>query len=81
MWFTFINLVKKRSTFVYSKLKLQSISKLGYIDERYKVTSVRLKLAQLLTTRHKFVCFGVTSSVDIDLAQSIILVSGSLAQS
>ena len=35
-----------------------------------KLPQVGLKLARLLTTRHKFVWFGVTSSVDIDCARS-----------
>ena len=35
-----------------------------------ELPQVWLELARLLTTRHKFVCFGVTSSVDIDCARS-----------
>ena len=35
-----------------------------------KLPQVGLKLARLLTTRHKFVCFGVTSRVDINCARS-----------
>ena len=47
------------------------------VDERYKVTQVGLKLARLLTTRHKFVCFDVTYRVDIDwLASSVGRASG-----
>ena len=30
-----------------------------------KLPQVGLELARLLTTRHKFVCFGVTSCVDM----------------
>ena len=33
-----------------------------------KLPQVGLKLAWLLTTKHKFVCFDVTSCVDIDCA-------------
>ena len=35
-----------------------------------KLPQVGLKLPRLLTTRHKFVCFDVTSRVDIDCARS-----------
>ena len=35
-----------------------------------KLTQVGLELACLLTTRHKFVCFDVTSRVDINCARS-----------
>ena len=33
-----------------------------------KLPQVRLELARLLTTRHKFVCFDVTSRVDNEFA-------------
>ena len=42
------------------------------VDERYKVTSGGVQLARLLTTRHKFVCLGVTSRADIDCARSYL---------
>ena len=35
-----------------------------------KLLQMGLGLAQLLPTRHKFVCFRVTSHVDIDCARS-----------
>ena len=35
-----------------------------------KLPNVGLELARLLITRHKFVCFGVTSHVDINCAKS-----------
>ena len=35
-----------------------------------KLPQVGLEFARLLTTRHKFVCFDVTSRVDIDCARS-----------
>ena len=35
-----------------------------------KLPQVGLKLVWLLTTRHKFVCFSITSRVDIDCARS-----------
>ena len=35
-----------------------------------ELPQVGLEFARLLTTRHKFVCFGVSSSVDIDCARS-----------
>ena len=85
MWFTFINLVKKRSTFVYSKLKLQSISKLGYIDERYKVTSGEAQTcpaannqAQVCVLWCHFKCRHRLSTVDhpcVRLASSVVRAS------
>ena len=35
-----------------------------------KLPQVGLELVRLQTTRHKFVCFDVTSRVDIDSARS-----------
>ena len=41
------------------------------VDGRYKVASSEArKLLQLLTIRHKFLCFDVTFHVDIDCARS-----------
>lgn len=37
-----------------------------------KLPQVALELARLLTTRHKFVCFDVTSCVEIDCARSAL---------
>ena len=37
-----------------------------------KLTQVGLELAHLLTTRHKFVCFDVTSRVGIHCARLIL---------
>ena len=34
-----------------------------------KLPQVRLELARMLRTRHKFVCFDFTSRVDIDCAR------------
>ena len=80
-WFTFINLVKKRFTFVYSKLKLQSTRKLGYIDERYKVTSGEAQScpaannqAQVCVLRCHFKCRHQLSTVNnpcVRLASSV----------
>ena len=46
-----------------------------------KLQQVGLELARLLTVTRKFVCFDVTSRVDMDCARSSLCVSGSLAQS
>ena len=40
------------------------------VDERYKVTSGGARTCHAATTRHKFVCFDVTSRVDIDCTRS-----------
>ena len=41
---------------------------------------VGLELAHLLTTRHKFVCFDVTSHVDIDCARSSLCQASSVGR-
>ena len=46
-----------------------------------KLPQVGLELAHLLTTRHRFLCFNVTSHVDIDCARSSLCQARLLAQS
>ena len=45
-----------------------------------KSPQVGLELARLLTTRHKFVCFDVTSRVDIDCARLSLFQARSLSR-
>ena len=39
------------------------------VDEMYKIIEVGLELAHILKIRSKFMCFNVTSRVDIDCAR------------
>ena len=45
---------------------------LHYIERNITLSQVVLKLALVLTTTHKFVCFDVTSCVEIDCARSAL---------